>query len=71
MMKLVLAYYDECRLVLEQGGSVDALVSLPVREQIGRFKYVEEAKIQEQYEAILAEMTAEFDEIVQKEAELA
>ena len=45
--------------------------SMSAREQIGRFKYVEEAKIQEQYEAILADMTAEFDEIAQKEEQLA
>ena len=68
---MILGWHEAAIKAVGEGGSFKKITEMGAREQIGRFKYVEEAKIQEQYEAILAEMTAEFDEIVQKEAELA
>ena len=35
------------------------LVSLPVREQIGRFKYVQESEADSRYDAIVKEMDAQ------------
>ena len=71
LLKMILGWHEAAIKAVDEGGSFKKITEMSAREQIGRFKYVEEAKIQEQYEAILAEMTAEFDEIVQKEAELA
>ena len=71
LLKMILGWHEAAIKAVGEGGSFKKITDMSAREQIGRFKYVEEAKIQEQYEAILAEMTAEFDEIVQKEAELA
>ena len=71
LLKMILGWHEAAIKAVGEGGSFKKITEMSAREQIGRFKYVEEAKIQEQYEAILAEMTAEFDEIVQKEAELA
>ena len=71
LLKMILGWHEAAIKAVCEGGSFKKITEMSAREQIGRFKYVEEAKIQEQYEAILAEMTAEFDEIVQKEAELA
>ena len=42
MMRLILDYYDQSAAALEQGAGIEPLVSLPVRENIGRFKYTEE-----------------------------
>ncbi|MGI5966309.1 MULTISPECIES: V-type ATP synthase subunit A [Anaerotruncus] len=52
MMKLVLEFYDTTLDALKKGASIDALVKLPVRERIGRFKYIEDDKVQAEYEQI-------------------
>ena len=71
LLKLILGWHEAAEKAVSEGGSFKKITEMSMRESIGRFKYVEEAKIQEQYEAILADMTAEFDEIVQKEEQLA
>ena len=38
MMKLVLAFYEESSRALSEGASMNKLIGMPVREQIGRFK---------------------------------
>src|SRR5690606_14295438 len=40
LIKLVLNYYDEAAAALEKGADIEKLVTLPVRERIGRYKYV-------------------------------
>ena len=39
LMKLVLSFYEESSKALAEGASMNKLISMPVREQIGRFKY--------------------------------
>ena len=39
MMKLIIDFYENSIEALNRGGDVESLVNLPVREQIGRFKY--------------------------------
>ena len=46
MMELILDYYKKSGKALENGVPIERLVSLPVRENIGRFKYVEEAFVE-------------------------
>ena len=67
MMKLVLAYYDQCAEALEQGAGIEELVSLPVREQIGRFKYIEGDGIRAGYEQILKTLAGELSQVAAKE----
>ena len=69
MMQLVLAYYDEGVRGLQAGVSVDDLVKLPVREKIGRFKYVPEDRLQKEFDAIEHELSAQIDAAKQKEEE--
>ena len=57
MMRLVLAYYDEALAALERGADIEALVALPVREQIGRFKYVEEDRVDTEYDKVLSTLS--------------
>ncbi len=45
MMKLILGYYHTALDALEQGVELADLLNLPVREQIGRSKYIEETHI--------------------------
>ena len=49
MMGLILDYYRKAGAALNQGASIDRLVSLPVRENIGRFKYVDETEVEEMF----------------------
>ena len=67
LIKLVLNYYDEAAAALEKGADIEKLVTLPVRERIGRYKYVPADKIKEEYEQILGEVTDQIQELLQKE----
>ncbi len=67
MMQLVLEYYDQAGEALDQGASIEDLVKLPVREQIGRFKYGQELDIQAEYDAVSTALPNEIDELLQKE----
>lgn len=67
MMQLVLDYYDKAVEALGKGASIDDLVKLPVRERIGRFKYIQEQDMRAEYEAILKALTKQIEELSQKE----
>ena len=59
MMKLVNAFYDRAVEALGQGASLQKLISMPVREQIGRFKYVTEDALDEEYKKADGELSAQ------------
>lgn len=67
MMKLILKYYDECNDALAKGGNIEVLVALPVREQIGRFKYVHKDDIKNEYELINGKLEQQVDASLIKE----
>lgn len=67
MMKAILAYFDLCSETLSQNTPIDVLVSLPVRERIGRFKYVKEEDIDTEYEEILKQLHKELNAQLKKE----
>ncbi len=56
MMRLVMAFYEKSLAALEDGGDVQKIVSMPVRERIGRFKYIKESDTQKEYDEIIAEL---------------
>ena len=64
MMKLILEYYDVCCDALKNGADVEALSSMPVREEIGRYKYTENDAIDEKYSKVLADIKKQAKEIV-------
>ena len=67
MMQLVLDYYDKAVEALGKGASIDDLVKLPVRERIGRFKYIQEQDMRAEYEAILKALCKQIEVLSQKE----
>jgi V/A-type H+-transporting ATPase subunit A len=67
MIKLILEYYLRSTDVLNQGAEIEGLVELPVREKIGRFKYVDVDRIQEEYDSILKDLSNEIQELLRKE----
>ncbi len=56
MMKIICEFYDVCVAAEKKGVKSDKLFALPVREKIGRFKYVAEDKKSEQFDAIMSEL---------------
>lgn len=62
LMQLILAYYDAGKAALDGGMDINKIAGLPVREKIGRYKYTEETRIEEEYEAVLAEIKKEMSE---------
>ena len=69
MMKLILAYYDKGREALAQGATINSLVSLPCREEIGRYKYTENEKIQSEYDRIMKNLDDAIRDAVAKSQE--
>ena len=67
MMKLVMAFYEQCTEALKQGSSIDDLLKMAVRERIGRYKYTPNENIEKEYEAVTAELAAEIAETAGKE----
>ncbi len=66
MMSLVLAYYDKSLNALGRGANIEDLASLAAREGIGRFKYVPEEKIDEEYKIVIAALDSEIESAVKK-----
>ena len=66
MLNLVLAYYSESLKGLEKGINVNDLVKLPVREAIGRIKYVPADKTEAEAQNILQRLSKEIDALAHK-----
>ena len=67
LMKLVVAYYEQGAEALANGANIQDLVKLEVREKIGRFKYVLEENLEEEYKAILEQLAKEISNVLGKE----
>ena len=67
MMRLVLAFYDAGLDALKQGADINDIVKLPVREQIGRYKYTKEDQLAAEYEKVTRQLVAETAELLGKE----
>ena len=57
MLKAIMTNYEKNMEALDQDASFRALLSLPVRERIGRLKYVPENEAEAEYNAIMKDMT--------------
>lgn len=68
MMKLILAYYDLAVEALNQGAELSTLIRLPVREAIGRYKYVREDDLEEEYTQIMESLQNQMKEACGKGA---
>lgn len=67
MMKLILAFNDEAAEALKKGADIEDLAALPVREKIGRFKYIEESRTDEEFGKLTVEISSSVDELLRKE----
>ena len=67
MMKLVMAFYEQAVAAPAEGASLQKLISMPVREQIGRFKYTHEDQLDSAYEEVKKELHMEIANTIGKE----
>lgn len=67
MMKLILEFNDEAEEYIGKGADIEEIAVLPVREKIGRFKYVEEKNIDDEFSGVSAEISSELKELLRKE----
>ncbi len=64
MLKTVLSYYDVCLEALKEEISLDGLISLSVREDIAKMKYVPEEDIEKERNKISRKSKKEVDELI-------
>jgi V/A-type H+-transporting ATPase subunit A len=67
MMKLILGFNDEAAKVIAKGADVEEVAELPVREKIGRFKYIEEEKTDAEFQRLSLEISEELNGLLSKE----
>ncbi len=67
MMKLVLAFYDLCSDAMKKGADVEAMIKMPVRERIGRYKYTPTDDADAEYDKIMDELNEQIADSFVKE----
>ncbi len=67
MIRLILEFYDLARQVLENGAQIELLLSLPVRERIGRFKYISNLESKNEYDSIARAISEEIGATLKRE----
>ena len=67
MMELVIGFYDYSLEALKEGASIQKLISMAVREKIGRFKYTLDENIDAEYDRISKELHTEIANVLGKE----
>ncbi|MEG0792721.1 MAG: V-type ATP synthase subunit A [Lachnospiraceae bacterium] len=66
MMLLVTGFYESSLDALNEGAPMNDLLKMPVREQIGRYKYTLEENLKEQYDIVCKELSVEIANVLGK-----
>jgi len=69
MLKLIMAFYYKGCEAVEAGVSINRIFAMPVRERIGRAKYVPEEQVEQVFAEIEAELSQQFDALVAEEVD--
>jgi V/A-type H+-transporting ATPase subunit A len=64
LLKLIMGYFNKSMEAIKDGADFKALSDLPIREKIGRFKYLEEEQIEEAYNNINKQMDEDIELIL-------
>ena len=67
MMELVIGFYEKSKEALDNGADVEALIKMPVREAIGRFKYTHEDDLDKEFAEINDRLDIEIANTLKKE----
>ena len=66
LLSLIMEFYDLSKDAIEQGVNYNSLINLPVRESIGRYKYVKEEESETYYKHIAEELEKDIRELINK-----
>ena len=66
MMRAIMSFYDKALEALDKGADIELLVNMPVRETIGRYKYVDESKIDEEFTSIEAKLDSNIKDVLER-----
>lgn len=66
MMRAILLCYDKSLAALDKGANIDLLAGMQVRERIGRFKYEEEEKADQEFNSIKAIIDQEIEDVLER-----
>jgi V/A-type H+-transporting ATPase subunit A len=69
MMRLLLQFHSEGLKAVAAGADINEIFKMPVRERIGRFKYVPEDKVTQLYQEILSQLNKELTALQAKEVD--
>jgi len=69
MLRLIMLYHDLAQNAVKKSVDLKELFNLPVKEKIGRAKYVPENQVDKEYASIESELTAQVDALLAKEGE--
>lgn len=69
MLKLIMAFYYQGKKAIDAGANIRELFNLPVRERIGRAKYVAEKEVDSVFYNIESELNEQIGKLVSKEGE--
>lgn len=69
ILSLILNYYDLTAKALNDGADIELILNMPVRERIGRFKYIENKKIEDEYKLISDKILEELENTFRREEE--
>lgn len=69
LLNLIMGYYKQSMEGVQQGADFNSLIYLPVREEIGRFKYVEEEKCSETFKMIMLKLSESIHNLISEGAE--
>jgi len=64
MMQLILSFYEQASEALKKGASIEKLIVMDVREEIGRFKYTEEGKLDGVFSAINGNLSSQIQQVI-------
>ena len=67
MMKLIMEFYYKAVDVLSKGASINDIITIPVKENIGRFKYTHEDDIDQHYSQVMSQLEEQMQQLAERE----
>ena len=67
MLRLIMGFYYKARDAVRAGAGINEIFNLPVRERIGRAKFVPEDKVSQVYDEMEKDLETQMDALTAKE----
>lgn len=69
LLNLIMSYNTLGQNALKSGVSFDSLANMPIKEEIGRFKYNPEDDVDKEFEALKSKLESEVNQLIKKAGE--